>query len=84
MPKFIVDIEAEGEDDRWYMNFMEDQLNLSAGNVSIKKIDETDIKEKKYAIELLRTCTKYAEGKLKDATVKYMNDAIDTLEKNNI
>ena len=82
MPKFIVDIYAEGEDDQWYMDFMEDQLNISAGSVIIKPID-VEIKENKAAIELLRRCITLESYKLQGTTIKYMLDAINTLERNN-
>lgn len=99
MPKFIVDIYAEGENDQWYLDFMEDQLNLSAGSVSIKQIesnyckdqsdisyirqqDQKTIAENKAAIRLLRSCIDCSKLKLQHTIIKYMNDAVDTLEKN--
>lgn len=43
MPKFIVDIYAEGESDIWCENFINEQLDIiSAGYVKVEKFTSTN------------------------------------------
>jgi len=57
VPKFIVDIYAEGESDEWCENFINDQLDIiSAGYVKVEKFTSTNNARQEIADDACQYC----------------------------